>query len=174
MPEVHGMSKNLDPNIQPEKQNIRPLKGNEISQERPRIGQRRAGMRRRPPPINQTIAQTSELSKKIPETSKIENKVITHPDFTTPVQPVNNPCAEAIDKRPMIKDIPFYPDPTYGPPSKPVRISTSEGSEKTDISPEINIDFEENSPFQEGVISETYQRPKKSIFPRTSRIGRSS
>ena len=26
LPEVHGVSKNLDPNIQPEKQNIRPLK----------------------------------------------------------------------------------------------------------------------------------------------------
>ena len=30
MMEVHGVSKNLDPNIQPEKQNTRPLKGNEI------------------------------------------------------------------------------------------------------------------------------------------------
>ena len=37
--EVHGVSKNLDPNIQPEKQAIRPLKGNEILQEKPRIGQ---------------------------------------------------------------------------------------------------------------------------------------
>ena len=26
LPEVHGVSKNLDPNIQPEKQAIRPLK----------------------------------------------------------------------------------------------------------------------------------------------------
>ena len=30
------------------------------------------------------------------------------------------------------------------------------------IDPEINMDFEENSPFQEGVILETYQRPGKS------------
>ena len=32
------------------------------------------------------------------------------------------------------------------------------------INPEINLDFEENSPFQEGVISETFQdqtRPKR-------------
>ena len=28
--EIHGVSKNLDPNIQPGKQTIRPLKGNEI------------------------------------------------------------------------------------------------------------------------------------------------
>ena len=37
MLEVHGVSKNLDPNIQPEKQNIRPLKVNNISQEKPRL-----------------------------------------------------------------------------------------------------------------------------------------
>ena len=34
----------------------------------------------------------------------------------------------------------------------------------SDIDPELNTDFEENSPFQEGVISETYQRPDKSYF----------
>ena len=57
LPEVHGVSKNLDPNIQPEKQNIRPLKGNEISQEKPRIVQGRAGMRRRKSSLNKTIAE---------------------------------------------------------------------------------------------------------------------
>ena len=29
------------------------------------------------------------------------------------------------------------------------------------INPDINLDFEENSPFQEGVISETFQRLDK-------------
>ena len=43
--------KNLNPNIQPEKQAIRPLKGNKISQEKPRIVQGRAGMRRRRVPL---------------------------------------------------------------------------------------------------------------------------
>ena len=74
----------------------------------------------------------------------------------------------------MIKDIPFYPDLTNRPPPKPVRIPTSESPKNIDISPELNIDFEENSPFQEGVISEAYQRPDKIIFQRTSRIERSS
>ena len=37
--EVHDVSKNLDPSIQPEKQSIRPFIGNEISQEEPRICQ---------------------------------------------------------------------------------------------------------------------------------------
>ena len=116
--------------MQPEKQNIRPIKGNEISQEKPRMGQGRAGMRRRrPPPINQTVTQTSDLSKKIPEVSKVEKKVITHPDFTTPVQSVNNPSAGVINRMPMIKDIPIYPDPTYRPPPKPTRVPTSESPE---------------------------------------------
>ena len=39
-----------------------------------------------------------------------------------------------------------------------------ESSEITDINPEINIDFEDNPPFQVGVISESYQRPDKSFF----------
>ena len=64
----------------------------------------------------------------------------------------------------MIKDIPFYSDPTYRPLHKLIRIPMSEGPENIDISPEINIDFEENSPFQERVILETYQRPNKSFF----------
>ena len=63
----------------------------------------------------------------------------------------------------MINDIPFYPDPTYRPPPKPVRIPMSESPENVDIILEINIDFEKNSPFQ-GVILETYQRPDKSFF----------
>ena len=41
--------------------------------------------RRRLPPINQTIAQTAEMPKKILEPSKLEKKVINHPAFTTPV-----------------------------------------------------------------------------------------
>ena len=39
LPKMHEVSKNLDPNIQPEKQTIRLLNRNEISQEKPGIGQ---------------------------------------------------------------------------------------------------------------------------------------
>ena len=34
----------------------------------------------------------------------------------------------------------------------------------TDLDTDINMDFEENSPYQEGVISEIYQRPDRSYF----------
>ena len=60
LPVVHGMRKNLDPNILPEKQHANPIKGNT---EKPCIGQGRAGLRRKKTsPINQTIIPPSELS----------------------------------------------------------------------------------------------------------------
>ena len=41
----------------------------------------------------------------------------------------------------------------------------SQSSSKTEnINPDINLDFEENFPCQEGVISEAYERPDKSHF----------
>ena len=75
--DVHGMGKNLDPNLKPEKQHTISKQG---SKERPHIGQGRAGSRRkRPDPINQSINQLSNLSQKIPERTEIETK--------------KNPCA---------------------------------------------------------------------------------
>ena len=47
LPEVHGVSKNLDPNIQPEMQITKPILGNKILQKKPRIGQGRGGMRKK-------------------------------------------------------------------------------------------------------------------------------
>ena len=43
LPEVHGMRKNLDPNLKPEKQHTLPKQG---SLERPHISQGRAGSKR--------------------------------------------------------------------------------------------------------------------------------
>ena len=102
--EVHGVSKNLNPNIQPEKQNIRPLKGNEILEEKHCIGQGRVGMKgRRPPPFYQTSTLTSELSKRIPEVSIIEMGITNQADFTTPAQSISNSNVEVTHRRPMIK-----------------------------------------------------------------------
>ena len=40
----------------------------------------------------------------------------------------------------------------------------SESPENIDISLELNTQFEKNFPFQEGVLSQTYQSPDKSFF----------
>ena len=65
---------------------------------------------------------------------------------------------------------PFHPGPTYRPPPKPIRSSMPRSQESSqsslsveNINPDIDLDFKENSPFQ-GVISETFQRPDKSLF----------
>ena len=166
MQEVHGVSKSLDPKIQPEKQVAKPL-FKETSLVKPRIGQGRAGSRWKKPLINQLIAQSVENSQKIPELPKIHMEVISKPNFATPVQSISNPSNEAINRKMMqkrSKGIPFYPDPVYQPPPKPIKIPMPEFSGKIDINQELNTNFEENSPFQEGVLSETYQRPEKSLF----------
>ena len=73
----------------------------------------------------------------------------------------------------LIPDLHFHIGPTYRNPPKPIRSNmpksqdssqSSESSGKTNINSDINLDFEENSLFQEGVISETYHRPIKSFF----------
>ena len=84
---------------------------------------------------------------------------------------VNNVDEGMTHTGPLIPDVPFHPDPTYRPPPKPIRSNmprsqeSSQSSPSTEnINPYINLDFEENSPFQEGVISEAYQRLDKSFF----------
>ena len=39
------------------------------------------------------------------------------------------------------------------------------------LNPNINFDFEENSPFQEGIMSEMFQRPDKSFFQEPKELG---
>ena len=73
--------------------------------------------------------------------------------------------------RPLISDVLFHPGPAYRSPPKPIRSSMSRSRESSQSSPsaenitlDINLDFEENSPFQEDIISEAYQRLDKSFF----------
>ena len=89
--DVYGVSKSLDPNIKLEKQNNKPLKGNRnLNKKKPCIDQGRASMRRRSLlPIIQTITQTLELSKKIPEVSKIESRITNQMHSTAPMQSDN-------------------------------------------------------------------------------------
>ena len=54
-------------------------------------------------------------------------------------------------------------------------MSNQQGSQSLpgieDINPNINLDFKENSPFQEDVMSETFQRPGKSFFQECKELG---
>ena len=61
LPEVHGVRKELDPNLRPEKQHAMPKTG---LTEKLCIGQGRAGLRRKPVPdcINQPLGVTRRIS----------------------------------------------------------------------------------------------------------------
>ena len=167
--EVHGMRKNLDPNVKPEKQHANPIKGSIV---KPCIGQGRVGLKRkRSDPINQTINPPSELSQKTPGETKIETGKTNQIHSKDPMHTVNNVDEGITPTRPLIPDVPFHPGLTYRPHPKPIRSYMPRSQESSQSSPsventypDINLDFEENSPFQEGVISETIQRLHKSLF----------
>ena len=71
---------------------------------------------------------------------------------------------------PLIPDVPFHPGPVYRPLPKPITqdVSNPQSSQSSTriegINPNINFDFEENSPFLEGVMSKAFQRPDKSFL----------
>ena len=113
--EVHGVGKNLDPNIKPEK-HANPIKG---SIEKPHMGQGRTELKRKKPdPIHQTIIPPSNLSQKIPGGTNIETRKTNNIHSTDPIHSINNAGEEMTHTRPLIPDVPFHPGPTYRSPSQ--------------------------------------------------------
>ena len=92
---------------------------------------------------------------------------------------INNASGKMTANNCLIPDVPFHPSPLYRPLPKAIKqdMSYPQSSQSStsieDINPNNNFDFEENSPFQEGIMSKTFQRPDKSFFSGTKRIGRS-
>ena len=149
LPEVHRGRKKLDPKVRPEKQHALPKK--EVT-ERPHIGQGRAGLRRKPEADH--ITQSSDVTGRILERSKIAKGKTNIPQHISAMHDrgINN------DKS-FPPDVPLLPRPLHEPLQKKHNITSPQ-----DMKTEINLDIEENSPFQEGVILELIQRPDKSIF----------
>ena len=117
------------------------------------MGQGRAGFRRRKlDPINQAANQPLDVTQGIPRGTKIEA------GKTNSAQCTNSACDRSINNNnPFAPDVPLHPGPLLKP-------STQQNTNKISYNPNINLDFEEKSPFQEGVMSETFQRPDKSFF----------
>ena len=88
-------------------------------------------------------------------------------NFPVPEQLITNETETITRKKIQGKnrEQPFYPDLIYRPPPRPpdnFRPNCPES--ELDTKPKIDIEFEENSPHQEGIVSEVYQRPNKSYF----------
>ena len=147
--EVHRVKKGLDPHKIPDKQPqpiVRP-----VVEKKPRLGQGRAGMRRKIklalPSISQekrgNIIGQNVIGTK-PITSSEEAQTGAVPTLLPEILSSELPSYIILDRRP--------------PPNPPYQI-IKKREEK-----EVRSDIEENSPFQESIISEIYERLDKSYF----------
>ena len=139
LPEVHGSRKRLDPHRIPEKQ-LQPIAG--LDEDRkPRIGQGRAGVRRKAPPHLDSKQGIST------------SKPIVIRDEIGPRMP------KSIMEILRSEMLPPYLILQASPPPKP----PDNLSKKPEVE-SLKIEIEVNSPFQESIISEVYERPDKSYF----------
>ena len=144
---------------------------------KPRIGQGRAGLRRKPRviPPTPTPRQTSvpiptvtpRAVKSLPEpvvqsqeTSQTQHHIpaplpIVQPTPTCIIHPIGT----RIEQRP----IPPYQDLFLRPPPRPPDVTDLKDTRKDllDLDMDRNINFEENSLYQDGIISEMYERQDK-------------
>ena len=139
LPEVHGSRKRLDPHKIPEKQ-TQPIVGLDVDR-KPRIGQGRAGVRRKALSILDA-KQGITASKPIVIGNEIESK--------RPKSIMEIPRSEMLP--------PYLISQTRPPPKPPDTITERQEIES------LKVEIEENSPFQESIISEIYERPDKSYF----------
>ena len=117
------------------------------------------------------------MSQKIPERTEIETGKTNHLYTKDLMHFINNVSGKMTNNNPLIPDVPFHPGPVYRPPPKPIKQdmsyphSSQSSTNIKDINPNISFDFEENSPFQKGVMSETFQRLDKSLFQEPKELG---
>ena len=153
------MRKILDPNLRPEKQHTSLCKQGNLK--RPCIGQGRArSKRKRPDPINQAINQLSNLSQEILRGTKIETRKTNCLHSTDPTHSITNVNDRIVNNNPVIPGGSFHLGPILRPPIKPIKqnMTNDQSSQNVqDINPNNNFDFEENSPFQEGIMLEMFQ-----------------
>ena len=154
--EVHGVRTELNPNLRPGKQHAMPKTD---MMERLHIGQGRAGLRRKHEP--DCINQPSDVTRRISERSKIATRKTNIPQHT------NAMCDRGINNdKSFSPDVLLHPDPLHKPLLKQQNVDKVI---PTNQNTSINVDIDENSPFQEGIISETIQRPDKTFFSKSKK-----
>ena len=210
VPEVHGADKGLIPHVKPEHPksvttpttcptppacHTRPPHQAQtvdqgpptnvvLSLPKPRVGQGRAGMRRKPKPKialpipnpMQTISPPTPkpapraLQPLAEPEAQSEERTLPQPHVTAAslplVQLTSASIAQHLEPRVKCRPIPSYHEPFLRPSPRPPDTMSEKDNRKDllDLDMDRNIDFEENSPYQEGIISEIYERPDKSYI----------
>ena len=128
--------------------------------EKLQIGQGRTGLKRRPEPDH--INQPSDVTRRISGESKIATGKSNSSQHT------NSVCDRTTNNdKSFSPDVLLHPDSFHKP--SPIQQNIDKIN-KINQNTSINLDIEENSPFQEGVISETIQRLDKSFFQSPKRL----
>ena len=206
VPEVHSVCKGLIPHVKPEKSvtvpiacpmpptcHLRPKHHTPSTDQRqptnavpplpkPRVGQGRAGIRRKPkitPPIPKPIQiPIPPIPKPAPRTveplhvpvTQLQDSIIPQHHVQTVLQPLVQPTpasiTQPIEPTTQHRPIPPYHEPFVRPPPRSPDVTAMKDNRKDlmDFDTDRKIRFEENSPYQEGIISETYERPDKSYI----------
>ena len=102
----------------------------------------------------------------------VQSKERTSPQHHVPavplplVQPTPVSITQPIESRVEHRPIPPYHEPILRPPPRPPDAArvTDNRKDLLDLDTDRNIDFEENSPYQESIILETYEWPDKSYI----------
>ena len=103
--------------------------------------------------------------KPISDDAPIVIDLDTKPDIDTQLQDAAVTQTQPYDPtRPGVKQMPVYSHPITRPPQRPPDLVDNGKNSRTDIGTDPNLDFEENSPYQEGIISETYASPDQSFI----------
>ena len=192
VPEVHGVDKGLNPHIKPERQKSvatpsidkrlptvikPPILKSRIRQGGARIRRKVRTILPTPTPIQMPTpipTPTPRAGKSLPE-PVAQSQEAAQPQHHLPAplsinQPtpicIIQPVGPKIEHRP----IPPYPYPFLIPPPRPPDEKDVKDTRKNllDLDTDRNIDFKEKSPYQEGMISETYERPDKSYIQEPS------
>ena len=84
----------------------------------------------------------------------------------SPIQPTPPDTTPLLKPRLETRPVPPYPEPFFRPPPRPPEESIIQDSQKDlqNFDLDRKVEFEENSPHQEGIISETYERPDASLI----------
>ena len=89
------------------------------------------------------------------------------PAAPSPIVHLTTACiTQPIGPRIEQRTVPPYHQPFLRPPPRPPDVTDVKDNRKglLDLDTDRNIDFEENSPYQEGIILEMYERPDKSYI----------
>ena len=94
--------------------------------------------------------------------------------FTDTAHSIYSADDKMVNNNPFLPDAPIPSSPILRPPIKSIKqnMTHDQSSQNVQgINPNINFDFEENSPFQEGIVLETFQRLDKSFFQEPKELG---